>query len=194
MAKKQTKVKEMFKPYDAEAVPDSMPFPELALVTTTKGEETAVPKLNQHQRSWILDVALRRIDLASLVTKKDARDFYDQVKSDAFDAKAFQHTGQVGDRAEEARLPALVATWKQQNPTGNQKNKKKTTKTKSGGDDGEASEEDEQEQEQEDEGGRVGLLRGYTKAGWQWVSNSSIDLCPFERASDQHKGDPESYQ
>jgi hypothetical protein len=145
-----------------------MPFPELALVTTTKGEETAVPKLNQHQQSWILDVALRRIDLASLVTKKDARDFYDQVKSDAFDAKAFQHTGQVGDRAEEAHLPAFVATWKQQNPTGNQKNKKKTTKTKSGGDDGEASKEDEQEQE--DEGGRVGLLRGYTKAGWRWVS------------------------
>jgi hypothetical protein len=145
-----------------------MPFPELALVTTTKGEETAVPKLNQHQQSWILDVALRRIDLASLVTKKDARDFYDRVKSDAFDAKAFQHTGQVGDQAEEAHLPAFVATWKQQNPTGNQKNKKKTTKTKSGGDDGEASKEDEQEQE--DEGGCVGLLRGYTKAGWRWVS------------------------
>ncbi|KAJ7846639.1 hypothetical protein B0H13DRAFT_2407768 [Mycena leptocephala] len=180
MAKKHTKVKEMFKPYDAEAVPDSMPFPELALVTTTKGEETAVPKLNQHQRSWILDVALRRIDLASLVTKKDAREFYDQVKSDAFDAKAFQHTEQPGDRAEEACLPALVATWKQQNPTGNQKNKK-NTKTKSGGDDGEASEE---EQEQEDEGGRVGLLRGYTKAGWRWAIQKVISN---KRTAEKHR-------
>ncbi|KAJ7847134.1 hypothetical protein B0H14DRAFT_3453984 [Mycena olivaceomarginata] len=46
--KKQQKPKEMFKPYDATAVPEVMPFPALARVATTKTEETAVPKLNQY--------------------------------------------------------------------------------------------------------------------------------------------------
>lgn len=165
--KKESKPKEMFKPYDASAVPDLMPFPALALVATTKGEETAVPRLNQHQRSWILDVALRGVDLATLGTKKTATKFYDEVKSDAFDAKAFQHTPQDGDPAEEACLAGLVATWKRENDK-----KKKTKSKKSGGDDGEASD----EEEEHDEGGRVGLLRGYTKAGWRLVSTASVLL------------------
>ena len=75
----KAKPKEMFKRYDAAAVPDIMPFLELALVATTKGQETAVPKLNKHQQSWILDIALRSVDLASLETKKAATEFYDKV-------------------------------------------------------------------------------------------------------------------
>jgi hypothetical protein len=187
MSKKQTK--EMFKPYDATAVPDSMPFPELALVSATKGQEIAVPKLNQHQRSWILDIALRSVDFGSLGSKTAATQFYDNVKTDAFDAKAFQHTVQPGDQVEEAGLSALVAHWKKQNPSWNQKNKKKTTTNKkSGGDDGDASE------DEEDEGGRVGLLRGYTKAGWRLVRIPSI-LCHLSSTDlINTKGDPESYQ
>ncbi|KAJ7027125.1 hypothetical protein C8F04DRAFT_1189936 [Mycena alexandri] len=108
------KKKKMFKPYDAAAVPDSMPFPDLALVATIKGEETPVPKLNKHQRSWILDVALRGVDLQDLQTRVACAEFYDTVKSDVFDAKAFQHVVQPQDAAVEASLPALVATWKLQ--------------------------------------------------------------------------------
>ncbi|KAJ7863688.1 hypothetical protein B0H13DRAFT_2564524 [Mycena leptocephala] len=156
MAKKQIKAKEMFKPYDANAVPDSMPFPKLVLVTTTKGEETAVPVLNKHQQSWILDVALRQIDLVNLVNKKDTKKFYDKVKTDTFDAKAFQHTVQPEDEVEEAGLSVLVATYKKDNPNWNKK--KKIT--------------DKEEPEQEDE--RVGLLRGYTKAGWRWAIQKVI--------------------
>ncbi|KAJ7908207.1 hypothetical protein B0H13DRAFT_2331610 [Mycena leptocephala] len=149
---KNMKAKEMFKSYDAAEVPDIMPFPELGGVATTKGEETAVPKLNEHQRSWILDIGVRGIDLPSLKGKA-AKTFYEKVKTDAFDAKAFQHTPQPTDRVEEARLPALVTAWKAKKPA-----KKKNN---SAADDEDASD------EEEDEGGRGGLLRGYTKAGWR---------------------------
>ncbi|KAJ7878224.1 hypothetical protein B0H13DRAFT_2346677, partial [Mycena leptocephala] len=99
---------------------------------------------------WILDVGVRDEDLVSL-KKKDAADFYDRIKDDAFEAKAFQHTPQPQDATEESRLPALVAAWKQ----------KRAKKNTNSADDGDASE------EEEDEGGRGALLRGYPKAGWQ---------------------------
>ncbi|KAJ7430065.1 hypothetical protein B0H11DRAFT_1943751 [Mycena galericulata] len=148
---KNAKPKEMFKAYIVAEVPDIMPFPELALVATTKGGEAAVPKLNEYQRSWIHDIGLRDIDLANL-ERKAAIDFYDEVKTKAFDAKAFQHTVQPGDLVEEARLPKLVTAWKL-------KQSKKNDNTAA--DDGDASE------EEEDEAGRAGLLRGYPKAGWR---------------------------
>ncbi|KAJ6470690.1 hypothetical protein DFH09DRAFT_1110790 [Mycena vulgaris] len=146
-SKNTPKPKGMFKPYDELDVPDIMPLPELALIATTKGEATAVPKLNEYQRSWILDVGVRGVDLPSLAGKA-ASEFYDKVKQDAFEAKAFQHTTRVQDRVEEAGLPALVAAWKQQHPAKN-KNAK--------------DEDDNASEEEEDEGGRVALLRGYTK-------------------------------
>ncbi|KAJ7807399.1 hypothetical protein B0H13DRAFT_2386472 [Mycena leptocephala] len=142
----------MFKSYDAAEVPDIMPFPELGGVATTKGEETAVPKLNEHQQSWILDIGVRGTDLPSLKGKA-AKTFYEKVKTDAFDAKAFQHMPQPTDRVEEARLPALVAAWKEKKPS-----KKKNNS---------AADDDDASDEEEDEGGRGGLLRGYTKAGWR---------------------------
>ncbi|KAJ7717435.1 hypothetical protein B0H14DRAFT_3521962 [Mycena olivaceomarginata] len=132
--KKQQKPKEMFKPYDATAVPDVMPFPALARVATTKTEETAVPKLNQYQRSWIFDVALRDADLPGL-SKQAKAEFYEKP----------------GDSEEEACVPKLMAAWKRENQ------KAKTTRV---ADDGDGSD------DEEDKGARVGLLRGYTKAGW----------------------------
>ncbi|KAJ7698299.1 hypothetical protein B0H17DRAFT_1196883 [Mycena rosella] len=147
---KTAKPKEMFKAYDPDAVPDFMPFPPLSHVVTAKGGEAAVPKLNDHQRSWILDIGLRNLDLPGL-TGKAALNIYNRIKSNAFDAKAFQHTGRSQDRAEEATLLALVTAWKQQ-----QKNKKPNAT-----DDGEAS------NAEEDEDGRGGLLRGYSKVGWR---------------------------
>ncbi|KAJ7205378.1 hypothetical protein B0H12DRAFT_1080324 [Mycena haematopus] len=147
--KKETKTKTMFKPYNAKEVPDVMPFPELALVATTKGEETAVPKLNEYQRSWILDVALRGVDLPNL-SAKATRELYNKIKTDAFDAKAFKHTPTDGDKVEEARLPALVAAWKLQKKKG-----------KAADDDVEDSDEDE------DEDGQATLLRGYSRSGWR---------------------------
>ncbi|KAJ7798829.1 hypothetical protein B0H13DRAFT_2391419 [Mycena leptocephala] len=149
---KNPKAKEMFKRYDAAQVPDIMPFPELAGVGTTKGEETAVPKLNEHQQSWILDIGVRTIDLPSLKGKA-ATEFYEKVKTNAFDAKAFQHTQQPTDWEEEARLPGLVAAWKQK-----QRSKKNNNS---------AADDDDASDEEEDESGRGGLLRGYTKAGWR---------------------------
>lgn len=151
------KSKEMFKAYNAADVPDVMPLPALANVASTKGEETAVPKLNNFQRSWILDVGIRGVDLPSL-TGKAASELYDRVKHDAFDAKAFQHTAQPQDTAEEATLAALIADWKKKDP------KKAEPR---GVDDGNVSD------NEEDEGGRAGLLRGYTKSGWRLVSFSS---------------------
>ncbi|KAJ6521644.1 hypothetical protein DFH09DRAFT_1331060 [Mycena vulgaris] len=116
-AAKSSKVKEMFKPYNEADVPDIMPFPDLATVATSNGEHIAVPKLNQHQRSYILDVALRNADLGDLGTQKEANEFYDQVKTQALDAKAFQHKVQPGDRAEEASLSERINTWKLENPS-----------------------------------------------------------------------------
>ncbi|KAJ7121184.1 hypothetical protein C8R44DRAFT_877480 [Mycena epipterygia] len=134
--KQQSKAKEMFKPYNAPDVPDIMPFPELVLVATTKGEETAVPRLNEHQQSWILDIGVRDVDLPSLKAKA-ATQFYDQVKTDAFTAKAFQHTSQPEDAAEEGRLPALVAAWKQKQRSRRNDN--------AAADDGDSSDEEQDE-------------------------------------------------
>ncbi|KAJ7924685.1 hypothetical protein B0H13DRAFT_2577491 [Mycena leptocephala] len=156
---KNTKAKEMFKSYDVAEVPDIMPFPELGGVATTKGEETAVPKLNEHQQSWILDIGVRSTDLLSLKGKA-AKTFYEKVKTDVFDAKAFQHMLQPTDWVEEARLPALVAAWKEKKPS-----KKKNNS---------AADDDDASDEEEDEGGQGGLLRGYTKAGWRQVLQKVI--------------------
>ncbi|KAJ7688078.1 hypothetical protein B0H17DRAFT_1203267, partial [Mycena rosella] len=79
----------------------------LSHVVTAKGGEAAVPKLNDHQPELILDIGLRNLDLPGL-TGKAALDVYNRIKSDAFDAKAFQHTVRPQDRAEEATLLALV--------------------------------------------------------------------------------------
>ncbi|KAF7328563.1 Acid protease [Mycena venus] len=146
---KQSKPKEMFKTYNPDTVPDIMPFPELSHVAATKGDETAVPKLNEYQQSWILDVGVQNVDLASLKGKA-ANDLYDRVKNDAFEAKAFKHTPQPQDRDEEARLSALVTAWK--------RNKKKLP---AAANDGDTSD------EEEDEGGHAAVLRGYPKAGWR---------------------------
>ncbi|KAJ7028232.1 hypothetical protein C8F04DRAFT_1266134 [Mycena alexandri] len=122
---------DMFKPYDATAVPDIMPFPALLRVATTKAQETPM-------------------------SKDDLKAFYDTVKTDAFAAKAFQHTVQAGDPAEEAHLAAHVQRWLIANPpkmSGNKKSKKSTD-----GNDSDV---------EEDEGARVGCLRGYPRAGWR---------------------------
>ncbi|KAJ7729339.1 hypothetical protein B0H16DRAFT_1734278 [Mycena metata] len=84
-------------------------------VATTKNHETAVPKLNNHQRSWIHDVALRLVDLSNLKSK-----------------------GAAQDLVEEARIPALVAAWKLAHP---KKNGKKTVAAP----DGDASDNEEDE-------------------------------------------------
>ncbi|KAJ7653447.1 hypothetical protein B0H17DRAFT_1214681 [Mycena rosella] len=153
----QTKTtKTMYKLYDETAVPDIMPFPALSHVAITKGEEAAVPKLNEHQRSWIHGIGLHGVDLVAL-TRKAADDFYDRVKNDAFAAKAFQHQVQPEDREEEASLIGLVAAWKLANP---QKKKKRRTTT---------DDDDDGSDQEEDEGGHAGLLRGYSKAGWRIV-------------------------
>jgi len=158
--KQPQKPKEMFKPYDPDNDPDIMPFPELHHVATTKGDDTAVPKLNEHQRSWILDIGVRDLDLPNLAGKA-ATTAYDQVKDDAFAAKAFQHKSQPGDKEEESRVPALAAEWKRKNQS------KKKSK---------AADNDDNET---DEGGRNGLLQGYTKAGWRLVSTSQINSSLF---------------
>ncbi|KAJ6550624.1 hypothetical protein DFH09DRAFT_1086570 [Mycena vulgaris] len=137
-----------------------MPFPELVRVATTRGQETAVPKLNAHQRSWILDIGIRGLDLPSLKGSA-AKAVYDKVKVDAFDAKAFQHHVQPQDRVDEAQIPALAAAWKLKHPH----------KTNNHGGD---KEDDDENDEEEDEDGRTSLLRGYTKAGWRVVIQKVI--------------------
>ncbi|KAJ7848140.1 hypothetical protein B0H14DRAFT_2583160 [Mycena olivaceomarginata] len=131
-----------------------MPFPDLSHVAFTRSGETTVPKLNNYQRSWILDVGIRNLDLPSL-SGKSAATAYNKVKDEAFQAKAFQHTVQPGDREEESCIPALVADWKVKNP--------KKNKDRDGAKDGDVADSDQEE----DEGVRVGMLRGYTKAGWR---------------------------
>ncbi|KAJ7488466.1 hypothetical protein B0H11DRAFT_1076999 [Mycena galericulata] len=154
----QSKSKEMFQPYNPKGVPDIMPFPDVARIATTRGQEIAVPKLNEDQRSWIFDVALRGSDLASL-TGKAALAFYEKVKTDAFAAKAFQHHVRPQDRAEEAALPKLVAAWKKKHPPKN---------VKAGSRAGKKDDDDENENDDaEDAGNRNFLLRGYTKTGWR---------------------------
>ncbi|KAJ7889994.1 hypothetical protein B0H13DRAFT_1887758 [Mycena leptocephala] len=126
-----------------------MPFPELGGVGTTKGDEMAVPKLNEHQRSWILDVGVRGIDLPGLKGKA-ATEFYEKVKTDAFEAKAFKHTPQGMDGTEEARLPVLVAAWKQ-------KCSKKSNNS--------AADDDDASDQEEDKSGRGGLLGDTRRRG-----------------------------
>ncbi|KAJ7024999.1 hypothetical protein C8F04DRAFT_1191913 [Mycena alexandri] len=150
------KTREMFDAYNEDAVPAIMPFPEASQVVCSKGAEIAVPRLNKHQRSYLLDVALCDVDLASL-SGKAAADFYDSIKSEALKAKAFQHEVQNGDRDEEARLPRLITAWKREK----EKNQKTVTSKKSGklqenGGDGSDAE--------DDEGGRKALLCGNRRA------------------------------
>ncbi|KAJ7500576.1 hypothetical protein B0H11DRAFT_1909002 [Mycena galericulata] len=154
--KSASKPKENFKPYNPGGVPDVMPFPDLARVATTRGEETAVPKLNEDKQSWILDVGVRGLDLASL-NGSAATTVYDKVKMDALEAKAFQHRVRPQDKAEEAQLSKLIAAWKEKNPA-----KKGKTNNQAGGKD-----EDDDNGDAEDADGRTSLLRGYTKAGWR---------------------------
>ncbi|KAJ6455633.1 hypothetical protein C8R47DRAFT_1228129 [Mycena vitilis] len=146
------KSKEMFAPYNESLVPARMPFPDVGSVHSTKSGNIGVPRLNDYQRSWIFDVALRGVDLPALKGPA-ARKFYDKVKIDAFSAKAFQHTPHPEDAEEEARVPRLVAAWLLAHP--------KKSKNQSAADGGDASD------EEEDEGGHNGHLRGYTKAGWR---------------------------
>lgn len=46
-AKKEPKRMEVFNPYDADKFPDTIPFPALGLIVTTRSEEIPVPKLNK---------------------------------------------------------------------------------------------------------------------------------------------------
>ncbi|KAJ7106452.1 hypothetical protein C8R43DRAFT_1140573 [Mycena crocata] len=155
--KKSDKSKDMFEPYVEADVPAIMPFPELARVVTTKGDETCVPKLNEYQRSWILDVGIRGIDLPRLGGTAASTKVYDQVKEEAFTAKAFQHQVQPQDKEEEGRLPGLATAWKQ-------KEREKLRKRKPTAD---TAPDDSSDEEDEDDAIREGLLRGYTKAGWR---------------------------
>ncbi|KAJ7124676.1 hypothetical protein C8R43DRAFT_958733 [Mycena crocata] len=155
---KPTKPKEMFKPYDEEAVPDIMPFPGLSHVKITKGQETNVPKLNEHRRSWILDIGVRDVDLPSCQGKA-ATAIYDDIKDAAFEAKAFQHKPQPQDRDEENGVAALAAAWKRK------EREKKSKKAGKAIPDSDSDSDDDAEEE--GQGGRAALLRGYSKAGWR---------------------------
>ncbi|KAF8197197.1 hypothetical protein K438DRAFT_1759992 [Mycena galopus ATCC 62051] len=160
--------KEMFALYQPDDVPDSMPFPGLCKVATSKGEEVAVPDLNKYQQSWIHDVALRGSNLPHL-DKKTASDLYEKIKDDAFDTKAFSHVVQPGDAAEEATIPELVAAWKRKQST---KGKKKGKA---------ATDEDDEDDVEEDAdpttpSDRATLLRGYTLTGWRAVRILSARL------------------
>ncbi|KAJ7506192.1 hypothetical protein B0H11DRAFT_2220109 [Mycena galericulata] len=158
--KKETKKpKEMFPPYEEHKVPDVMPLPELALVRTTRGQDIAVPKLNTHQRSWIYDVGLRGEDLVSLKGSA-ATTFYNQVKTRAFESKAFQHKPQPEDQAEEDEIPALVSAWMKNQK---QESKKKAQPAQAA----QPPQEDADDGEEEDHDGRAAFLRGYPKAGWR---------------------------
>ncbi|KAF8144579.1 hypothetical protein K438DRAFT_1782707 [Mycena galopus ATCC 62051] len=151
------KDKTIYKSYDPDDAPEVMPFPELSHVVTTKSDQMAVPKLWEYQRMWIHD-KIRGVDLPAL-TKKAASELYDKVKEEAFESEAFQHKVGLGDVAEEARLPSLVAEWKQKQKT------KKSKKTKD--ESAEATDNDNTADHEEDTDGRVGVLRGYPLAGWR---------------------------
>ncbi|KAJ7693205.1 hypothetical protein B0H17DRAFT_1200027 [Mycena rosella] len=142
------KPKVMYKPYDENSVPDTMPLPGLSSVATTKGQETPIPKLNDHQRSWILDIGICGLDLLSL-TGKAAVEAYDKVKTETFAAKAFQHTPGPDDATDKACIATFIANWKQA-----QKDKKKKNTNSL------ESDSDESDQE-EDDNARGALLRTY---------------------------------
>ncbi|KAJ7061923.1 hypothetical protein C8F01DRAFT_1251761 [Mycena amicta] len=115
IADQPKKPKEMFKPYVEADVPDSMPFPGVSRVAIRKVCDIAIPNLNQNQRNWIHDVALRDVGLAAM-TPQEYENFCTRVKDDAFTVKAFQHVPQAGDAADASQLPNLVATWKLEHP------------------------------------------------------------------------------
>nr|GAT42650.1 acid protease [Mycena chlorophos] len=151
MAKTKTpKPKHNFDPYDEALVPDAMPFPALGRLLATKAGEVVVPKLNKHQRDFLLEQLSQKTGLTTLKGKA-ATEYYAELKNAAFDAKAFQHSvaDAAAEAAEEATIPALVADWRASNPR-----YKGTTNA----DDGEELEEDED--------ARTHLIRGYTRAGW----------------------------
>ncbi|KAF8197341.1 hypothetical protein K438DRAFT_2119953 [Mycena galopus ATCC 62051] len=161
MTKQAKKDKTIYKSYSPDDVPEVMPFPELSKVVTTKGDQMALPKLWEYQRIWIHD-KIRGVDLHAL-TKKAAFKLYDKVKDEAFESEAFQHKVQPGDAAEEARLPSLMADWKQK-----QKSRKKgKAKAKDATGDTADADDDDIDHEEEDTDGRVGVLCGYPLAGWQ---------------------------
>ncbi|KAJ7034115.1 hypothetical protein C8F04DRAFT_1183630 [Mycena alexandri] len=185
----QRKVKEMFKPYDEDKVPESMPFPALWRVHSTKTQTTAVPQLSDIQRSWILDVALRGIDLTQL-TAEMLKALHKTVKHDALEAKPFQHQPEAADRKEEAQLPKLVAAW----------NTKKGNKVETKKDDDNESDSGSDDSEDEaDDAVQDTLLRGYTKTGWalaiqKVVSNkvsSAKTKAKLQRARGANSTEPE---
>ncbi|KAJ7170412.1 hypothetical protein C8R43DRAFT_944927 [Mycena crocata] len=135
--KKSDKSKDMFEPYVEADVPDIMLFPELACVVTTKGDETCLDL-------GCRDVGIRGIDLPRLGGTAASTKVYDQVKEEAFTAKAFQHQVQPQDKEKEGRL--LATAWKQ----------KEREKLRN-------------DEEDEDDAIREGLLCGYKKAGCRVV-------------------------
>ncbi|KAJ7438686.1 hypothetical protein B0H11DRAFT_1935123 [Mycena galericulata] len=167
--------KEMFPPYEQDKVPDVMPLPELALVRTTRGQEIAVPKLNTHQRSWIYDIGLRGEDLVSLKGSA-ATAFYDQVKTRAFESKAFQHKPQPEDQAEEDEISALVSAWKK-----NQKHESKKAQR------AQPAQDDADDGEEEDHDGRAAFLRGDPKAGWRAAEQAIQKVIRNRRAAHKLK-------
>lgn len=188
--------REMFDPYDEAAVPDIMPFPALSHILATRGAEIAVPKLNQHQRSYLFDVALRDVDLVGLTVGKEATKVYEAIKSDALRAKPFQHKEQDADRAEEeAGLREQIKAWKFEKAASLKTAKKGKSKgggklkANAGDDSGkpDANGDDEVDSgkpqgtdgnasdAEEDQGARKALLRGYSRAAWRKESKF-IDL------------------
>ncbi|KAF8213036.1 hypothetical protein K438DRAFT_1751439 [Mycena galopus ATCC 62051] len=79
---------------------------------------------------------------------------YQRVKDEVFESKAFQHSTQEGDGAEEKLLPSMIATWKATQK--DKKNKAKNDKNAA----------DDDSDAEEDQGARGAALRGYPKAGW----------------------------
>ena len=154
--------REMFDPYNPDEVPASMPFPELSRVHTTKGEELAIPAISRYQRSWIHDIGLRDSNLAYVEDKKALNALCDQIKSDALASEAFSHTEQPGDAAEEARIPELVAQWKEKHRES--KAKRKGNKAT------DADDEVEDTTDSARSSDRASLLRGYTLTAWRIVS------------------------
>ncbi|KAJ7715682.1 hypothetical protein B0H16DRAFT_1477203 [Mycena metata] len=193
MPTKKDSKREIYR-YGAAAVPDIMPFPALALVATTKGEEIPVPDLNDYQQSWIHDVALRDVDFeVDLPTRAESTKFYDKVKMDAFEAKAFQHDVQPGDAAEEASLSKAIAKWKRDNAKKTKKTKNSNDANDAGGAGGAegaegagATDDAAGPNEEEDEGARVGMLRGFPRQGWR-LSQAIQKVISNKRTADKSR-------
>ncbi|KAK7050169.1 acid protease [Favolaschia claudopus] len=161
---KEKKSKDNFDTYIEADVPPSMPFPSLAVVITTKNDEYAVPVLNNHQRAYLHDVALRDVDLLT-GNKKENAETNEKIKTAALKSKAFQHVPQEGDETEERDLPALISAWKE-----NEQKKKAQRKAKKNGvaiDTSDASATAGDDATPQDEDSRTNLLRGYRIIGWE---------------------------